>query len=160
MFDIGFTELVLVAIIALIVLGPERLPHAVRTAGKWVGKFRNMFNQVKEQIERELDADEIRQQIHNDSIMQQLKKGKQDLSGNLDEVRASLKSMEFDLHASTEISQPGSETPNKEVEIDSLEHSGKGRIEGSEEYNGLHSDEQPSIKPPDPNPVPTPTSNQ
>ncbi|ROR97943.1 sec-independent protein translocase protein TatB [Sinobacterium caligoides] len=113
MFDIGFTELLLVAIIALVVLGPERLPHAVRTTGKWVGKIRSMFNQVKEQIESELDADEIRQQIHNDSIMQQLEQSKQDLKGNLDEVRASLKSAEFDLHSSTE-SQPSATDDNHE----------------------------------------------
>lgn len=104
MFDIGFTELLLIGVIALVVLGPERLPHAVRTASRWLAKIRSMFNQVKDQIEKELDADEIRQQIHNESIMQQLDKGKNDADASLDDIRASLKSMEFDLHSSTEVS--------------------------------------------------------
>jgi sec-independent protein translocase protein TatB len=103
-FDIGFTELLLIGVIALVVLGPERLPHAVRTASRWLAKIRSMFNQVKDQIEKELDADEIRQQIHNESIMQQLDKGKNDADASLDDIRASLKSMEFDLHSSTEVS--------------------------------------------------------
>jgi sec-independent protein translocase protein TatB len=63
-----------------------------------------MFNQVKDQIEKELDADEIRQQIHNESIMQQLDKSKNDADASLDDIRASLKSMEFDLHSSTKVS--------------------------------------------------------
>ncbi|CAH0991835.1 Sec-independent protein translocase protein TatB [Sinobacterium norvegicum] len=104
MFDIGFTELLMIGVIALVVLGPERLPHAVRTTSRWLGKIRSMFNQVKDQIEKELDADEIRQQIHNESIMQQLDKGKNDADASLDDIRASLKSMEFDLHSSTEAS--------------------------------------------------------
>jgi sec-independent protein translocase protein TatB len=103
-FDIGFTELLLIGVIALVVLGPERLPHAVRTASRWLAKIRSMFNQVKDQIEKELDADEIRQQIHNESIMQQLDKSKNDADASLDDIRASLKSMEFDLHSSTEVS--------------------------------------------------------
>ncbi len=101
MFDIGFTELLLVAIIALIVLGPERLPHAVRTTAKWVSKIRSMFSQVKAQIEREIDADEVRQQIHNDAIMQQLNDSKKDINGNLDDIRSSLKNTEFDLQSSS-----------------------------------------------------------
>ncbi len=63
MFDIGFLELVIVAVIGLLVLGPERLPHAARAAGKWVGKARRMVNQFSREIDRQIEADEIREEL-------------------------------------------------------------------------------------------------
>ncbi|NVJ49857.1 MAG: twin-arginine translocase subunit TatB [Gammaproteobacteria bacterium] len=62
-FDIGFFELCLVAIIGLLVLGPERLPVAARAIGRWVGKARRTFSSFKQDIDRELQIDELRQQI-------------------------------------------------------------------------------------------------
>jgi sec-independent protein translocase protein TatB len=59
MFDIGFSELVLVAIVALVVLGPERLPKAARVAGMWVGRARRTLVSVKQEIDRELRAEEL-----------------------------------------------------------------------------------------------------
>lgn len=59
MFDIGFSELVLVAIVALVVLGPERLPKAARVAGMWVGRARRTLASVKQEIDRELRAEEL-----------------------------------------------------------------------------------------------------
>lgn len=63
MFDIGFLELVVVGIIALIVLGPERLPGAARSLGMWVGKAKQGFNTIKQEIDRELKMQEIQQQL-------------------------------------------------------------------------------------------------
>ena len=60
MFDIGFWELVLIAVVALIVVGPERLPGLARTAGLWVGKARHFMNVVRAEIDRELKADELK----------------------------------------------------------------------------------------------------
>lgn len=59
MFEIGFWELVLIMVIALIVLGPERLPEVARTVGRWVGKARGMVRNVKSEIDRELAAEEL-----------------------------------------------------------------------------------------------------
>ncbi|QJD60076.1 twin-arginine translocase subunit TatB [Pseudomonas sp. gcc21] len=82
MFDIGFIEMLVVAIVALLVLGPERLPGAVRTAGLFIGRIKRGFADVRSQVEREIGADEIRQQLHNERIMSGLEKsgnqGKQD----------------------------------------------------------------------------------
>ena len=69
MFDIGFSELLLVGLVALVVLGPERLPGAVRTAGLWVGRIKRSFNSIKAEVEREIGADEIRRQLHNENIL-------------------------------------------------------------------------------------------
>lgn len=63
MFDIGFLEILLVGVIALLVLGPERLPGAARTAGKWVGKARGMVSQVTQEIDREIKAEELREKL-------------------------------------------------------------------------------------------------
>ncbi|MDG9926652.1 MULTISPECIES: Sec-independent protein translocase protein TatB [unclassified Pseudomonas] len=70
MFDIGFSELLLVGLVALIVFGPERLPGAVRTAGLWIGRLKRSFNAIKAEVEREVGADEIRRQLHNEQILQ------------------------------------------------------------------------------------------
>ena len=70
MFDIGFTELILIGVVALLVLGPERLPDAARVAGLWMGRIKRGFNTIKEDVERELGADEIRRELHNEGILE------------------------------------------------------------------------------------------
>ncbi|MDH3288057.1 MAG: Sec-independent protein translocase protein TatB [Betaproteobacteria bacterium] len=60
MFDIGFTELLLIAVVALIVIGPERLPKVARTAGHLFGRMQRYVNDVKADISREMEFDELR----------------------------------------------------------------------------------------------------
>jgi sec-independent protein translocase protein TatB len=60
MFDIGFSELLIVAVVALLVLGPEKLPTAVRALGLWVGKFRRTVSSIQSEISEELRLDELR----------------------------------------------------------------------------------------------------
>ena len=69
MFGISFSELLLVGLVALLVLGPERLPGAARTAGLWIGRLKRRFNTIKQEVEREIGADEIRRQLHNEHIL-------------------------------------------------------------------------------------------
>jgi sec-independent protein translocase protein TatB len=59
MFDIGFFELCIIGVVALLVLGPERLPRAARTAGMWVGRAKRMVTQVKRDIDDELRQEEL-----------------------------------------------------------------------------------------------------
>ncbi len=61
MFDMGFTEMMLIGIVALIVIGPERLPGVARTAGKYFGRLKRFMTTVKADVEQELRADELRQ---------------------------------------------------------------------------------------------------
>jgi sec-independent protein translocase protein TatB len=65
MFDIGFSELFIVAVIALLVLGPERLPGAVRKIGLIVGKVRAGWNGIQDELNKELEADELKKQIQS-----------------------------------------------------------------------------------------------
>lgn len=64
MFDIGFWELVVIAIVALIVFGPERLPQFARRAGYWIGRARRQIHTIRAEIEREIALDEIEQARH------------------------------------------------------------------------------------------------
>ncbi len=66
MFDIGFTELLLLAVIALLVLGPERLPEAARTAGLLLGRLRRGFESIRTEVQRELHAEEMRQKLEEE----------------------------------------------------------------------------------------------
>lgn len=63
MFDIGFSELFVVALVALVVLGPERLPKAARFAGLWVRRARAQWYSVKAELENELAADELKRSL-------------------------------------------------------------------------------------------------
>jgi sec-independent protein translocase protein TatB len=59
MFDLGFSELVVIGLIALIVLGPKRLPEVARTAGRWMGQLRRFISNVKQDLDREIHQDEL-----------------------------------------------------------------------------------------------------
>ncbi|MDY6815964.1 MAG: Sec-independent protein translocase protein TatB [Pseudomonadota bacterium] len=63
MFDIGFLELLICGVIALLVLGPERLPAAARAAGRWVGAARRMVGQFSSELDRQLKAEELREEL-------------------------------------------------------------------------------------------------
>ena len=69
MFDVSFYEFFLAAVVMLLVLGPQRLPGALRTLGLWVGRLRRSYYNVKTEIEREIGMDEVRRQLHNEQVM-------------------------------------------------------------------------------------------
>jgi sec-independent protein translocase protein TatB len=81
MFDFSFGELTLFAVIALVVLGPEKLPHAARMAGAWVGRIRRSVISIQAEIEKEVAQQEMReriekemQRIRESDLAQELKK--------------------------------------------------------------------------------------
>lgn len=78
MFDIGFWELVLISVIGLVVLGPERLPNAIRSVMHWVTTAKNMANSVKTEVTQELKLHEI-----NENMIKASKKGLNDLDPEL-----------------------------------------------------------------------------
>ncbi len=84
MFDVGFMELLLVGIVALLVVGPERLPGLARTAGAWLGRARSFVGSVKADIDKELKADELKR------ILAQQAKIAEPLHEIIEETRASV----------------------------------------------------------------------
>ena len=64
MFDMGFLEMLLIGVIALLVFGPEKLPAAARTAGLWVGRIRHILGKYRDEIDRELRLSELQEQMN------------------------------------------------------------------------------------------------
>lgn len=98
MLDIGIFELLLIGIVALLVLGPEKMPSAIRTTVLWIGRIKRSFNKVKSEIEQQIDADDIRRQLHNESILSDIEKAKknankliQDTQSEIDETKDQVK---------------------------------------------------------------------
>lgn len=97
MFDVGFSELLLLAIVALVVLGPEKLPHAARVAGAWVGRIRRTIGTMQAEIEREVASQEVRAQFEKQfrdlggqDFVKGLQEERQALEGTLGEARQAL----------------------------------------------------------------------
>ena len=114
MFDIGFTELLLVGLVALVVLGPERLPGAVRTASLWIGRIKRSFNSIKAEVEREIGADEIRRQLHNERILElerEMQAMKQSLIAPATPVESNVAPAETSLPTPTAASQDKTPQP-------------------------------------------------
>ncbi|HBA67084.1 MAG TPA: twin-arginine translocase subunit TatB [Methylococcaceae bacterium] len=76
MFDIGFTELCMIGLVALLVIGPEKLPKVARVAGFWVGKAKNTVAKVKAEIKEELDTEELRQAVREQSGLEEIEQFK------------------------------------------------------------------------------------
>ena len=91
MFDVGFQELTLIGVIALIVVGPERLPRMARTLGLWMGKIRYYVGQVKSDIEREVRAQELKEMLNKPAEeLDDLYKVAEETKGTLDQARGAL----------------------------------------------------------------------
>lgn len=67
MFDVGFWELTLIAVVVLIVVGPERLPGMMRKAGMWIGKARRMVSELRAEVEREFQVEELKRSMSKQS---------------------------------------------------------------------------------------------
>lgn len=74
MFDIGFAELLLIAVVALLVIGPERLPGAIKTASVWLGRLKRSYNDIKREVELEL---------HNNEVMENLKRAQSEIQDTI-----------------------------------------------------------------------------
>ena len=81
MFDIGFLELLAVGVVGLLVLGPERLPRAARTAGLWLGKIKRSVSSMQREINSQLEAEELRQKLKEQQtkLDESLNKAKRDV---------------------------------------------------------------------------------
>lgn len=94
MFDVGFLELMLLGVVALLVVGPQRLPKVARTAGLWVGRGRRFINNVKNDIDREIKADELKkileEQKRNNPLHEIVEDTKQSFEGIKAETRAAV----------------------------------------------------------------------
>ena len=134
MFDVGFWEILLILILALVIIGPERLPGAARKVGFFVGKARRYIEGVRSEVEQELDVGEFKRMLHNQEV--QINELQQQLKSGIDDVGSEIKK---DLPASDILTDvpshtfhddiPG-EVPGEAVS-DSPQDSSLGRSEDS-----------------------------
>jgi sec-independent protein translocase protein TatB len=88
MFDVGFWEILFILVLALVIIGPERLPGAARKAGFFVGKARRYIEGVRSEVEQELDVGEFKRMLHNQEVQinelqQQLKTGVENVGSEI-----------------------------------------------------------------------------
>ena len=86
MFDVGFFELMLIGVVALLVVGPERLPKLARTAGMWLGKGKQMINSVKADIAQELKADELKKILEKQEQLNPVHEIMEDTRNTLNDI--------------------------------------------------------------------------
>lgn len=91
MFDVGFSELIMTGLVALLVIGPERLPKAARIAGFWLGKTRNTVANIKAEIKQELHAEEMRQILNQQSLSNDLQQVISETQAAVDDINTGLK---------------------------------------------------------------------
>ncbi|EIJ42049.1 twin arginine-targeting protein translocase TatB [Beggiatoa alba B18LD] len=103
MFEIGFWELVLIGVIALLVIGPDKLPSAARTAGLWIGKMRRFVTSIKDEVDRELRLQELQQQLKEVE--------KNNLQPLVDETRKTALDVQNTLNQVATDTQPTNNTP-------------------------------------------------
>ena len=70
----GLFEMLLIAVVTLLVVGPQKMPEAVRSVALTMGRAKRMFNNARAEIEQQIGADDIRRELHNEAIMEQLAK--------------------------------------------------------------------------------------
>jgi sec-independent protein translocase protein TatB len=99
MFDVGFAELVIIGVVGLLVIGPERLPGAIRTGSAWLNRLRRGFNDIKR---------EVQQELHNDAVMQELRKTGDELKSGAEDLKQDIKTSTGEF---SEPIKPGDDQP-------------------------------------------------
>ncbi|MGI3096756.1 Sec-independent protein translocase protein TatB [Vibrio diabolicus] len=121
MFDIGFWELVLISVVGLVVLGPERLPHAIRSVSRFIGAAKSMANSVKDELSHELKVQELQENLRKAEQM-----GMDDLSPELKSSVEELKK------AAQSVNRPYAKNTDSEAEPEKTESAAE-KVEKAEE---------------------------
>ncbi len=87
MFDIGFSELLIIFVVALLVVGPERLPVVARKVGLYIGKMKRSFQSIKNEVEQELEIEAVKAQLKENAMLAEAKELEETLKKTVDEVK-------------------------------------------------------------------------
>jgi sec-independent protein translocase protein TatB len=107
MTGVGFFEILLIGVVGLLILGPDKLPGALRTMALWIGRFRRSFDDIKRDIEREIGADEIRRQLRNEAIMDKFQEGKKQITDTVESAKKQTNSLKSNLDLKQQILNSG-----------------------------------------------------
>jgi len=109
MTGVGLFELLLIGVVGLLILGPDKLPGAMRTMALWIGRFRRSFDNIKRDIEKEVGADEIRRQLRNEAIMEKFNESKKKFTDTVDSAKSQTNSLKQNLDLKQQILNSGSQ---------------------------------------------------
>ena len=128
MFDIGFWELVLISVVGLVVLGPERLPHAIRSVSKFVGAAKSMANSVKDELSHELKVQELQENLRKAEQM-----GMEDLSPELkssvDQLKQAAQDVQRPYASKSDSATNSTENVDEKVESTQNANDSVGEVE-------------------------------
>ena len=88
--DFGSLEMLLILVVTLLVIGPEKLPETLRTLRLWFGRMSRSNHSVKSEIEKEIGMDDIRRQLHNESVMKEMRRIEEEVKSAVDPVAQSM----------------------------------------------------------------------
>ncbi len=86
MFDVGFSEMFMVLVISLIVIGPERLPSVAKKIGRFIGKAKRSFDGIKREIQSEIETDELNKRLKENNILNDTKEAVHEITNELNEI--------------------------------------------------------------------------
>ena len=125
MFDgISTIETMVIIVVILLVIGPERLPETLRTLGLWVGRLQRSFTGVKNEIEKEIDMDGIRRQLHNEAVMEEMRRIEEEVKAGADAL-----SQQTAVDANNIMAESTGRAEATEVE--SVEPSGESQLDAT-----------------------------
>ncbi len=130
MFDIGFPELMLSVVVGLLVIGPERLPEAMRTLGLWLGRMRRSFQSVKAEIEKEIGMDEVRKQLHNEAVMEEMKRIEREVKATSGAVGEAARADTLDPLSPATAKPSSPSFPSPQASPDSAASQGDPQLQG------------------------------
>lgn len=116
MFDIGFTELMVIAVVALIVIGPERLPKVTRTLGHLFGRMQRYVADVKADISREMDLEELRKL--QSTVQDAARDVEQSVTRGMSKTEAELKAIAEDKPVTSAATAPAQSSPQLDLALD------------------------------------------
>ena len=116
MFDIGFWELVLISVVGLFVLGPERLPHAIRSVSQFIGAAKNMANSVKDELSHELKVQELQENLRKAEQMG-MENLSPELKSSVEELKQSAQDVQRPYASHSDSANSGAATLSEDVTV-------------------------------------------
>ncbi|MES2603699.1 MAG: Sec-independent protein translocase protein TatB [Pseudomonadota bacterium] len=121
MFDIGFQEIVLIAVVAIFVLGPEKMPGAVRTLALMIGRLKRNFNSLRTEIEKEIGADDIRRTLRNEEIMAKFKNTQAQVQNSISAVKKDVDAFQKNVEAEVQTVSTGGQASTTSASSPAIE---------------------------------------
>ncbi len=87
MFDIGFAELLIIFVVALLVVGPEQLPVVARKVGLYIGRMKRSFNSIKQEVEQELEIEAVKAKLKENAMLAEARELEQSLSETAEQIK-------------------------------------------------------------------------